>query len=371
MTKRILVNVMLFGPGGGETHLLHLCSLLTKQGAEITLLTRYAHESTPLLRLRREIPIRIVSTPFARNRRLYRLSTAWALLVWPALLGRKRYDLLYTWELSAFTRFLSFFVLPRGHIILQRIGEPLSEDFSLGAAQEGLLDGLVVETSIHAQAARRVLRRDIAILALPLIGHCVTPRASDEGPSKGMIRVAFLGRYHRDKGIYRLLEIWSRLNIAPARLNFYGWGSEYEQLSQMVQRLRLQRDVHLNGSYSTAEELSGILAVTDLVVLPSETEGLPVVLLEAMAHGVPFVATDVGAVRLLADQNPDVRVVPLDNHALKDAIEEIVQAIRSGRVQPRRLQAYYQARYGYEVLGRQWTEALLHAERTWKSQPAA
>jgi glycosyltransferase involved in cell wall biosynthesis len=93
-----------------------------------------------------------------------------------------------------------------------------------------------------------------------------------------------------------------------------------------------------------------------------------IVLLEAMAHGVPFVATNVGAVRTLAEDNPDVRVVPLDNEALKNAIEEMAQAIRSGQVRGDRLQAYHQARYGYEVISRQWLEALLQPEQFWRHE---
>src|SRR6476660_5473152 len=105
---------MLFGPGGGATHLLYLCSALIKQGAEVTLVSRYADPSTPLLQAGSEIPIRFITSPFGRRRRLYRLSTVWALVFWPLLL-RREFDVLYTWELSPFTRFLSRFVSDEGH----------------------------------------------------------------------------------------------------------------------------------------------------------------------------------------------------------------------------------------------------------------
>jgi glycosyltransferase involved in cell wall biosynthesis len=362
--KHILINIMLFGPGGGATHLLNLCSSLSKQGAEITLLSRYADPSTPLIQRRRGIPVRFVSTPFAQNRRLYRLSTVWALLVWPFLL-RAKYDVLYTWELSRFTRFLSRFVHREGRVILQRIGEPFADDERLDPSLEKLLDGLIVESPVQASAACTVMSRNIPILALPLIGHCdFAPSRNGHRPND-VFRITFLGRYARDKGIYRLLEIWPKLNIGKAELCFHAWGEEYEQLSRMVQELALEKQIHLNGAYSTAEELAAILGKSDLVVLPSETEGLPVVLLESMAHGVPFVATDVGAVRLLAEDNPDVRVVPRDNTALKEGIEEMVHAIRSGQVRSDRLQAYYESRYGYDVLSRKWCDAFLHPEQVW------
>ncbi|MCA1605400.1 MAG: glycosyltransferase, partial [Acidobacteria bacterium] len=168
--KRVLINVMLFGPGGGATHLLHLCQALVQEGAEVTLVSRYAHASTPLLQLRDELPIRFICTPFARNRSFYRLSTAWALMLWPFVLGARSYDLLYTWEISSFTRFLARFVLPGGRILLQRIGEPLAEGSSFDPSLELLLNGLLVETDMQAEAARRGLNHNIPIRALPLLG---------------------------------------------------------------------------------------------------------------------------------------------------------------------------------------------------------
>jgi glycosyltransferase involved in cell wall biosynthesis len=353
---------MLFGPGGGATHLLHLCSTLVKHGAEVTLISRFAHESTPLLYEANRIPIRCITTPFSRDRRYYRLSTLWAFLVWPFRLDRKKYDVLYTWELSSFTRFLSHFVRPQGRIILQRVGEPFSEYDSIDPSLETLLDGLFVESQLQAEAARRVLSGKTPILDLPLFGHCVSPSERNGHRAGEVFQITFLGRYHRDKGIYRLLEIWPRLRIGKAELNFHGWGPEREQLRKSVFDLGLENQLHINDAYTTPEQLSAILARTDLVVLPSETEGVPVVLLEAMAYGVPFVATDVGATRVLAEDNPDVRVVPLDNRALAAAIEEMAGAIRSGLVQPSRLQAYYRSRYGHEKLSRLWTDALLNPE---------
>jgi glycosyltransferase involved in cell wall biosynthesis len=355
---------MLFGPGGGETHLWHLSSELAKQGAEITIVSRYADPTTPVLQHRREIPVRFVSTPFARNRRLYRLSTIWALLMWPLLLDRAKYDVVYTWELSPFTKFLTRFVRKGGRMILQRTGEPMSPKEWLDPDLVASLDGLLVETPIHAKAARRGLKLPLPILALPVLGHYSAPRRNGRSPN-GTFRLAFLGRYHRDKGLHRLLEIWPKLNVGKAELNCYAWGPGRDLLAQRVRERGLEDQIRFNAPYSTPEELSAIMAQTDLLVLPSETEGLPVVLLEAMAHGVPFVATDVGAVRTLAEDNPDVRVTALENREIRKAIEEMAGAIRAGRVCSDRLQAYYESRYSYQDLAGKWCAAFLDPEEVW------
>jgi hypothetical protein len=110
----------------------------------------------------------MVTTPFSQHRSLYRASTAWALLVWPILLGSEKFDVLYTWEVSPFTRFLSRFVLPEGRILLQRIGEPLAEGSSFDPSLETLLDAVLVETNLQAEAARRGLKQQTSVLALRL-----------------------------------------------------------------------------------------------------------------------------------------------------------------------------------------------------------
>lgn len=363
MTKRILINLMVFGPGGGATHVFHLCSALAKQSVEVTLICRYADPTTPLIRNSDQIPIRVVTTPFSTNRKLYRLSTLWAFLVWPFRLGFRPYDVLYTFEMSAFTRFLVKFLRPGGKVLLQRAGELWSPDSPLESSLERILDGLFVETPIQAEAAKAVLKTDIPITAMPNIGHCFQS-GSVVAKTSESFRMAFLGRYHRDKGIYRFLTILPQLRTTNVELNCYGWGPEFENFKQLVNDLGINDRIQLHGRYESAEELTAILDRTDLVVLPSETEGLPVVLLEAMAHGVPFVATDVGATRALAEENPDVRVVPLDDGALRDAIDEMASKIISGAVSPKRLQDYYESRYGYEKLCARWTDKLLYPE-TW------
>jgi glycosyltransferase involved in cell wall biosynthesis len=368
MRRHILITARLYGAGGIETHLLNLCRLLVDNGAEVTFVTRLARPETPLVQLAREIPIRLISTPFANDLRWFRLSTVWALLVWPLLLRRRRFDVLYTVEISRFTEFLARFVKSSGRVIAGRIGEPLKDHSSIYPKAKDVLDGVIVETPVQAVAFQAAVPADVPVAAIPLLGQYSEPpkrtsRSVDE------LRIAFLGRYDRAKGIYRLLQLWKALDIQPARLDFHGHGKETDNLRQEIEDRGL-RGVHVNGGWTGVNELSAILARTDLVVLPSETEGLPVVLLEAMAYGVPFVATDVGAVCTFADDNPDVRVVALDDAALKDGIEEMGKKIRSGQIRGDRLQGYHRSRYSYEYLSRRWVDALLNAEQFWRTLSA-
>jgi len=81
--------------------------------------------------------------------------------------------------------------------------------------------------------------------------------------------------------------------------------------------------VHLLGLRS---DVPDVLAAADIFVLPSLSEGLPLVLLEAMFSGLPIVASDVGDVRLaLADGQSGVLVKPGDPVALARALEHLLR----------------------------------------------
>jgi len=365
-SKRILVTAQLYGAGGVETHLLNLCRLLVERGAEVTVAARIANPETPLIRQRREIPIRLLATPFARDLRRFRFSTAWAAAVWPFQMRAGYFDLLYTVELSRFARYLRRFVRRDGYMIGNRIGEPLGDSQRLAPSCQPALNGFIVESEMQATPVRRSAN-GLRVAAIPLMAF-VHDAPSRQPRAIDGFRVAFLGRYFRTKGVYRLLEIWSGFADRPIRLDFYGHGVEREGLEQEICRRGLEASVRVNGGWSTSEELASIMAATDLVVLPSETEGLPLVLLEAMAYGVPFVAGNVGAISSLAENNPDVRVVPLDNEAFAQAVREMECEIRAGKIVGRRLQDYHRARYGHERLAGLWSQALLEPEQFWSAR---
>src|SRR5215471_18796066 len=100
--RKVLITARLYGAGGVETHLLNLCRLLVEHGAEVTLVTRYANPTAPLVQFAHEIPVRLITTPFAENLSWFRLSTGWAFMFWPLLLSKRGFDVLYSTEISQF-----------------------------------------------------------------------------------------------------------------------------------------------------------------------------------------------------------------------------------------------------------------------------
>jgi glycosyltransferase involved in cell wall biosynthesis len=361
--QRILIVAWLQGPGGIETHLLTLSRLLVAHGAEVTIAARVCKTGVPLEAAAPAIPVTFLKTPFAHSTRWLRLSTLWAAAVWPLRFGGK-FDVILTLERGPFTRKLRR-SLKRGALVVGAYAGDMPSLQQADAARENC-DALLVESEQHRKLFHGLLGPDFRIAVAPHLGYYAQPPA--RGPFHGgVLRIAFLGRFDGAKGVHRLLELWPKLSVRPAELHFYGGGPE-EPALRLAIAARPVTGVFIHGGWAGGAELENILREVDLLVLPSESEGLPVILLEAMAHGVPFVAADVGAVRALGADNPDVAVVPGDDISLKGAISDVAARIRSGAISPRRLQRYSAERFSFETASSIWLEALLDPQSFWRKQ---
>ena len=116
----------------------------------------------------------------------------------------------------------------------------------------------------------------------------------------------------------------------PLELTFVGDGKFLPQMEELARELGVGDQVHFAGRLPSGASVRKALDEADLYVLPSRQEGLPRSLIEAMARGLPAVATRVGGVsELLPDE---VTVPPDDVEALALKIRELSRA-------PQRLQS--------------------------------
>lgn len=107
--------------------------------------------------------------------------------------------------------------------------------------------------------------------------------------------ILFVGNLIEIKGIYILIEAFRVLcsQVPNLLLIIIGTGEEKQKLELLVDRYGLRGNVKFLGWIPQAE-LSGFYNAADIFVLPSFVEGHSVALLEAMASGLPIVASDVG-----------------------------------------------------------------------------
>ena len=144
-------------------------------------------------------------------------------------------------------------------------------------------------------------------------------------------RILFIGGIERSKGIDYLLRAAKRLKetlLWPVQFLLVGEG-EYEQGAKMLAtELGIASAVTFAGQRPNSEIPLWINA-SDLVVLPSLSEGFGVVLIEAMACGKPVVATRCGGPEEIVKPTTGILVPPEDEAALAKAFQEIL----SGRHQ--------------------------------------
>ncbi|MBN9653054.1 N-acetyl-alpha-D-glucosaminyl L-malate synthase BshA [Halobacillus sp. GSS1] len=96
----------------------------------------------------------------------------------------------------------------------------------------------------------------------------------------------------------------------PAKLLLVGDGPEYSECHQLVQQLGLEEDVLFLGKQ---ENVSELLSISDLKLLLSEKESFGLVLLEAMACGVPCIGTNIGGIPEVIDHGETGFIAELGN----------------------------------------------------------
>jgi glycosyltransferase involved in cell wall biosynthesis len=167
----------------------------------------------------------------------------------------------------------------------------------------------------NADVAAEVRRAGVAAEVVPHGVDLERFRPRRRAPN-GTLRVLAVGRLVEKKGFHVLLDAVARLR-SPYRLRIVGEGPE---------RARLGGRTELAGPL-THDELPSEYAAADVVVVPSvadaggDRDGLPNVVLEAMASGRPVVASDVGAIATAVEGIAGLLVPPGDADALARALD--------------------------------------------------
>ena len=145
----------------------------------------------------------------------------------------------------------------------------------------------------------------------------------------GQFLCTFVGELSRRKNQIFLVQAVERLKSQgiPIRLLLVGEGSEHDTLKAEIERLGLENDVLLLGH---SDEVPSILTATDLYLSASESEGLPFNLMEAMAFGLPIVASDVRGQRDLLTQKPEMLYPAGDMDAFCKAVTAVYQSEKKG-----------------------------------------
>ncbi|MGA2496221.1 MAG: glycosyltransferase family 4 protein [Tepidisphaeraceae bacterium] len=200
---------------------------------------------------------------------------------------------------------------PRWHWVLQRLIAPLASR-------------VVVPSQSVADAARKW--SDVPPSQIQVIPNAIDPDdfKIDPLPVSTPAHVGFIGRLDRVKRIPDLIEAAMLLTLAlrKTHLHIFGNGPEYGRLQQTIDRFHAADFITLHGAIARPQDA---LKRISLLVLPSEAEGFGLVLVEAMAAGIPIVATDAPGIRDVVKHNQTGLLVPVGSPAsLASAVRRLL-----------------------------------------------
>ncbi len=159
------------------------------------------------------------------------------------------------------------------------------------------------------------------------IVHCGVDPARYERPAMpAQAQLLFVGRLAGVKGVPMLLDAVRDLSADhPAlHLTLVGDGPERSKLERRAREMGLTSRITFAG-YRSQAEVADLLQTATALILPSFAEGVPVVLMEAMAARVPVVTTRIAGVpELVEDGVSGLLVPPGDAHALRMAIGRLL-----------------------------------------------
>jgi len=219
-------------------------------------------------------------------------------------------------------------------------------------------DRVVAISSYTAAELRELV--DVPVDVIPYTAALPAPESRPSPRAGGVPTVLFVGRLVERKGVAHLIEAVARLRERSLRLVVVGDGPERPRLETLARSRGALDRVEFRGKVSDAE-LRRAYGNADVFVLPSvldargDTEGLGVVLLEAMNYAVPVIASRIGGiVDIVADGETGLLVPPGEETALASALDRVLSdpdlARRLGEAGRRRLHE----RFSWEAITARW-----------------
>lgn len=174
-------------------------------------------------------------------------------------------------------------------------------------------------------------------------------------PGEGAV-VGTVAALRPEKNIARLIRAFHlAARAVPARLVLIGDGPERAGLERLAGELGLTGRVFFTGH---VPQPAALLKALDVFALSSDTEQMPISLLEAMASGLPTAATDVGDIRAMLPDVAHKFVTPCDDGALGAALAELLASpgLRAALGEASRAKA--QQEYSQDKMVAQWAALL-------------
>lgn len=164
-----------------------------------------------------------------------------------------------------------------------------------------------------------------------------------------------VGNLCYQKNQEELLRLMQELDYLPLHLILVGDGPKKHEFSVIVKKSGLENRVTFTGTQSN---ILPFLAAADIFVLPSRTEGMPAVLIEAGASGLPSIAYDVGGVSEVIKPDTGIVVSKGNFEELKKALISLVQNSDERQSMGKKAKQSYPDMFDIQVIARQYNNLI-------------
>jgi glycosyltransferase involved in cell wall biosynthesis len=181
------------------------------------------------------------------------------------------------------------------------------------------------------------------------------PGVRKQSATDGIIRILFVGLLHEIKGVHHLIRA---LSIVQSEFKNYllivvGDGPERKTLESLTNELNLNLNVNFYG-IKNKNEIAELMKQVDFLTLTSLWDNQPVVLLEAMASGLPVIASSIGGIPEIITPECGLLVQPGNEVDIANKIEFMIA--HPGNYSPATISQYAQERFSYHAVGQQFSD---------------
>jgi len=147
------------------------------------------------------------------------------------------------------------------------------------------------------------------------------------------VELLYTGQFNPSKGLFELIDALSSLvkEHLSVRLHLVGWEDDVKKtvenaLKERALKLGVANHLIFHGKKSVGLELNKMYRLANIYILPSYHEGFPRTIWEAMANGLPVVATNVGGIPKILEHGKNVYLIePKKSDEITSAVKELIK----------------------------------------------
>lgn len=313
---KVATIAYLHGAGGAERQILMLSNHLAEKGHEVHLVILNEFNT------RYDVNDKVIQHDLSKKEiGSLRILKRWKLLYDELNQIRPDVTVNYNFQSVYFEA-----IMPKkvcGKIVYSERGDPYDKEYSgilgiLRALSFKRTDGFVFQSEGARDYFKNSVKNRSIVIHNPVsipVGRYPTPIVREK-------KIVSVGRLHPQKNQKLLIDSFSEVHksLPEYKLEIYGDGKLYDELISQIERLRIKEFANV---YPSRKDIWDCIYNASLFVLTSDYEGMPNVLMEAMALGVPCISTDCrpGGARSLIEDGINGFIVPLrDKTALAEKI---------------------------------------------------